>query len=139
MEEFVKIDEHYKELFDEVSGMENSIERLARFWRSSLEYIDQMGIKVVKVVFHAEIGPSRKTPYISSRKRPVFKIVENLISDGQAAGLVQDNPSPSQLAGSIITCWRGLLYEWCLADGKFDLPDAGDRLFEILIDGLKKG
>lgn len=138
LEEFVKIDEHYKELLDEVREIDDGIERLARFWTSSLDYVERMGVKAVKVVFHAEIGPSRKEPYISSRGRPVFRIVEGLISESQGGGVVRDDMSPVELADSVITCWRGLIYEWCLADGKFDLLASGGLLFDILASGFKK-
>lgn len=136
LEEFVKIDEHYGKLLEEVSEIDDGIARLSRFWTSSLEYVERMGVKAVKVVFHAEIGPSRKEPYISSRERPVFRIVEGLIGESQDGGVVRDDMSNVELADSVITCWRGLIYEWCLADGKFDLLARGDLLFELLKSGF---
>lgn len=137
IEEFFNIDRHYQELSDKIFRMENDIERLRSFWRSSLEYIDKMGVKAVKVVFHTEIGPSRKTPYIASRRRPVFKIVEKLISEGQEAGYVRDDINPRELSDIAITCWRGLVYEWCLTNGKFDLQDRGQKILRVILSGLE--
>jgi AcrR family transcriptional regulator len=136
LEEFVKIDEHYLELLTEIEPLRDGIERLERFWISSLEYIERMGVKVVKVVFHSEIGPSRKEPIISSRTRPVFRIVENLIAEGQG-DYIRDDMSSSQLADSVIACWRGLVFEWCLANGAFDLAARGTLIFELLKSGFQ--
>ncbi len=137
LEEFVKIDEHYTELLTEIEPLEQGVERLERFWVSSLEYIERMGVKVVKVVFHSEIGPSRKEPYISSRTRPVFRIVEGLIADGRGE-YIRDDMSSAELADSVIACWRGLVYEWCLANGAFDLVARGRPIFALLKSGFQK-
>lgn len=136
LEEFSKIDGYYQELSDEVAGLEDGVERLRAFWMSSLEHIERMGVGVVRIVFLAEIGPSRRTSFIASKKRPVFRIIENLVRDGQSGGYLRTDMAPDEIAGSAVSCWRGLVYEWCLANGRFDLPAAGDRVFDLLADGL---
>ncbi len=138
LEEFMRTEGLYDEILDEIACVEDGIEKLRRFWESSLERIENMGVGVVKVVFHAEIGPSRKESFISSKKRPVFAAVERLLGQAQAADLVRDDMSAAQLADSAVSCWRGLVYDWCLAEGGFGLKSAGSRVFELLYNGFGK-
>jgi hypothetical protein len=36
----------------------------------------------------------------------------------------------------IMMSYRGILYEWCLKDGSFDLTAAGDRMVQTILYGL---
>lgn len=42
----------------------------------------------------------------------------------------------AEIARIIITSIRGIVYEWCLQDGGFDLETAAIPLASVLTDGL---
>jgi AcrR family transcriptional regulator len=135
LEQFKAIDELYAGAYDEVSGIESGIPKLRNMWQNSTRFISLVGIQAVKVIFHEEIKPGKEASYLASKERPNYKITELLIREAQENGIIRTDIAADELAETIITCWRGLVYDWCLSNGRLDLERNGDRLFDVIIEG----
>ncbi len=140
MEEYFKIDLFLPVIVDEAyDKYKSSTDRLAEVTTGSLRYIrDQMGVNIAKVIYHSEINPEKKKSRLSSRKRPTYPIVEKLVREGQKQGEFRDDFSPEEISENWFRCFRGVLYEWCLANGGFDLVQAGELFNRLIIEGMKK-
>jgi TetR/AcrR family fatty acid metabolism transcriptional regulator len=136
MEEFLKADDFYRELLEEIAGMDDYREKLRAFTVSIMRFMDDMGLKMVKVTYHTQIGPDKKASYLGNEKRALYSIIEGLYREGQEKGEVRRDLSAEDLARFTIHCYRGIVYDWCLANGKFDLVKTGEEMVDFLADGL---
>jgi TetR/AcrR family fatty acid metabolism transcriptional regulator len=135
-EEFMKADDFYRELLEDVAGMDDYREKLRAFTTAIMKFMADMGLKIVKVTYHTQIGPDKEASYLGNEKRPLYAIIESLYREGQERGEVREDLSAEDLARLTIHCYRGIVYDWCLADGKFDMVETGERMADFLIDGV---
>jgi len=135
IEEFMKTDEFYRELIVEVSGIDDYLEKLENFTASTMEYLAGMGLARLKVTYHTQIGPDKKASFLGNERRALYSILDSLYREGQEKGLLRRDVSSRELAHLTIHCYRGIIYDWCLANGSFDLVQASENLMDILTNG----
>lgn len=135
-EKFLDIDVFTMDLIEDISDIGDFLDKLRAHSRGVMQFIADLGLKWTKLVFHAEIGPDTKRPYLSNLKRPVYNNTASLLREGQESGLVRTDKTCEEMALMIIHCYRGLIYDWCLSNGAYDLVEASDDLVDMLSDGL---
>jgi len=135
MEEFLKTDDFYRELAEEIAGMDDYREKLRAYTVSTMRFLSDMGLRRLKVTYHTQIGPDKKASYLGNEKRALYSIMEALYREGQEKGEIRGDLSSEELARLAIHCYRGIIYDWCLANGSFDLVEASERMFDVLTNG----
>jgi AcrR family transcriptional regulator len=136
LEEFMRMDEHYVKVAQDISGLESSEEKLRVFNHEAVKLMADLGVTIMKVVYHSQIAPNMRRPYLMDSKRFLYKITNQLIKEAQASGEIRSDLSSEEMAVMLINCFRGQIYHWCLTNGAFDLVDTCDRLFDLLLVGL---
>ena len=116
--------------------MDDLTDKLRAHSQGVMQFIDDLGLKWTKLVFHAEIGPEMKRPYLSNLRRPVYHNTMSLLREGQDSGRIRTDKTCEEMALLIIHCYRGVIYDWCLSNGAYDLVETSNELLDILIDGL---
>lgn len=137
VEEYLKVDEFYREMLPRVLEEKTFVDRGIALMRLALGYIAGRGKMVIKVAYSSQIAPGRDSSPIASMDRALYTIAEGMASEAQKAGELRSDLDPAEVARIIIRSIRGLVYDWCLQDGRFDLEEAGDALAEIMADGLR--
>lgn len=136
IEEFLKADDFYRELLHEIAGIEDYREKLRAFTSATMKFMADMGLKIVKVTYQTQIGPDKKASYLGNPNRALYFIIEDLYREGQEKGRVRKDLNVEDLARLTIHCYRGIVYDWCLANGTFDLVKTGEKMADILTDGV---
>jgi AcrR family transcriptional regulator len=136
MEDFLKADDFYGELLEELTGIEDYREKLRAFTSATMRFLVDMGLKRTKVTYHTQIGPDKKASYLGNPNRALYSIIESLYREGQEKGQVRMDLSAEELAKLTIHCYRGIVYDWCLANGKFDLVKTGEEMADLLTAGV---
>jgi AcrR family transcriptional regulator len=138
VEEFLKIDAYYGEILSKLQKKKKSyIDKMNEFFALTLRYISEQGIEIMKVAYHSQIGPSRTSSPVASPKRPLYEIVELLVKEGQDNGEVRADMSAAVITQTLVHFTRGVVYDWCLQNGGFDLEQAGKDYFKLVLDGLR--
>lgn len=70
-------------------------------------------------------------------ERPYFRILRELIAACQAAGDIAPEHDVDELLYQFVAIHRGLLFEWRVEEGDFDLPERGRKMAEAMLRGLK--
>jgi AcrR family transcriptional regulator len=135
MEEFLKTDDFYRELIGQITGIDDSQEKLRTFTTSTMRFLADMGVKRLKVIYHTQIGPDKEASYLGNEKRDIYAIMEEIYREGQEKGEFRQDLSAEDLARLTIHCYRGIIYDWCLANGSFDLVKTGEEMIDILTNG----
>jgi TetR/AcrR family fatty acid metabolism transcriptional regulator len=137
LEEFLKIDQYYAEILPEIIQLDDIYERITTFARLALRYMEKQGKNLMKVAYYSQISPDRKVSPVASPDRALYSIVGDLIRDAQEKGEVRGDLDSSRVAETLIRAIRGIVYDWCLQDGKFNMEEAGEVLADILAEGLR--
>lgn len=137
MEQFMDIDDYYEKVIDEIPADEDTIEKLRLFLGAAMRYISDMGSRFLRIVYYTQLGPDKRKSYIASEKRYLYKVTYSLIEEGQAKDEIRKDMNSQEIALRIINCHRGIIYDWCLKRGAFDLEEEGKQLLEILLDGIR--
>jgi AcrR family transcriptional regulator len=136
LEEFKQMDEHYIKVAQDISGLESSVERLRIFNREAIKLMSDLGVTMMKVVYHSQIAPNMRRPYLADGRRFLYKITNDLIREGQERGEIRDDLACEELAIMLINCFRGQIYHWCMANGTFDLVATCEKLSDLLFESL---
>ncbi len=131
--------EYYQEIFPEIASKKSYLEKMETFARLSLKYISEQGVPTVRIAYYSQLAPSIRTSPIVSPKRPLYQMAERLAREAQENGELRKDISSGEIAHTVIRAMRGIIYEWCLQNGKFDLEEAGEKLVQMLIRGLLPG
>ena len=116
----------------------SSVDQLAAFINTFLEYINDVGVDALKTAYRLQIGPGFKaSPGTAALLKP-HDIVEKIVEEGQKAGEIRTDMSAAEITESLYSCVVGVLYSWCLPNMSFDLREAGRKCFELVLEGLRK-
>jgi AcrR family transcriptional regulator len=138
LEEFMRMDEHYVKVAQDISGLESSAEKLRIFNREAIKLMSDLGVTMMKVVYHSQIAPNMRKPYLTDGKRFLYKITNELIREGQDKGEIRSDMASEDMAIMFINCFRGQIYHWCLTNGSFDLVATCERLFDLILESLAR-
>lgn len=106
---FIQIDRRYTEIVEELSGLESSIEKIRSFGRYAIRYMNEMGIRTMRVVYLSQFGDGKKPSFVVSKKRPVYKIIDKMVREGQQKGELRDDMDSRDITEIIVRSTRGIV------------------------------
>jgi AcrR family transcriptional regulator len=125
-------------LRSQVSKLQPGLAKLIAFIRLAMAYENGKDVEFTRLSYRLRIANPKKTFPLYPDKREFYKIIEELIIEGQSCGEIRQDLSSSQLATSVLYSVRGVVYSWCLPDTDFNLEEISEDLFEVLQEGLRK-
>ncbi|MDI6873053.1 TetR family transcriptional regulator [Candidatus Solincola sp.] len=137
LEEFMNMDRHYAVVAESLPVEANSLDKLRTFNREAIRLMSDLGVTLMKVLYHSQIAPHMREPYLVNPGRNLYRITNRLIREGQERGEIRSDLPPEELTTVLINAFRGQLYHWCLTDGSFDLLEACERLMELILRGIR--
>jgi AcrR family transcriptional regulator len=137
VEEFLKVDDFYLEILSRLKNKKSYIDKMVAFITQTLKYIDGMGVDTIKVSYQSQIGPGRASSPVASRQRALYQVVEQLVKEAQENGEARTDMSAASITNTLIRFVRGVIYDWCLQNGEFDLEKAGKDYIAVVMDGLR--
>lgn len=105
-------------------------EQLCLFVRYYAQINLETGLDIVKVLFNPDNEWFRQT-------RPMQNVLEGIILRGLSTGELRDKLDPDRLVDYFFDLLRGICYNWCVYDGRFDLEERMAGSLELLFDGLR--
>lgn len=98
-------------------------DRIVEFFRCQLEYAVETGIDLIKQLYKSQIDHG--TAYFISNDRSLPTILRDIVEDGQNNGELISEPSTDYISQFLLRFSRGLIYDWCLHGGSYDLIKEG--------------
>lgn len=137
LENFVSLNEYYDDFYGEISGEKNSLEKLYLFQRRVMGNVEKIGCEAVKLVYHVETAAHRKKSFLVSKKHSLYRIIEALLTDGQKTGEIRKDKSAGEIASILVQWYRGVILDWCLCNGSYDLVQASDDIIPFVYEAVK--
>ncbi len=131
-----QIDDYYRlELLPALSQKTNALDKLLTLNELVMEYFqNKIGVDIIKVLWHNLIGPGAYPPLILERNRPLYMMISNIIEEGMANGDIRDDLlSCEDISNALVRINRGIIYDWCLYNGSFDLVKESRKVVLILL------
>lgn len=139
VEQFKQVDDYYLKVYKNLRKKKNAPEKLMAFVKKQQQYVvKEMGIANVKILYSNQIRNKIENTFIVGKDRPVYRIIQEIIEEGQKEGNFRKDIPAVELVKLVIRCMRGSLYEWCLNDGNYSLTKDGEWFFNIVINDMLK-
>ena len=141
IEEFNRIDDEYRKVFDSFSPEMSASEQLMAF-NSTLFYYCQhvCGKDTVRVSYSNQIRGDvldNMLDYSSHSDRHGAKILRKILEKGLSSGEFKTNIGIKELEKYLIHCSHGVIYDWCLSKEDNDLEKMGQEFMQHIIKCLQ--
>jgi TetR/AcrR family fatty acid metabolism transcriptional regulator len=80
---------------------------------------------------------SPKIKFFIQEGRPMLTILQDLVRRGQEKGEIRADASPEEIVRFLFIMARGVVFEWSLYDGGYDLEATMHRYIERLVSTLR--
>jgi TetR/AcrR family transcriptional regulator, fatty acid metabolism regulator protein len=135
-EEYLKLDEFCIETFNKLPRDISALNRLVTFNGIMGRRFAEMGVKHLRAVYYSEIGPKRKKRFLMDERRPIFKILGELVRDAQEKGEIRNDMDCATIVDILVKSTRGNIYDWALRNGDYDFERTGMQILSALLQGL---
>ncbi len=100
--------------------------------------VRNIGVANVKVAYQTQLGAERDYSRLASEERSFFKIIKEVIAEGQKKGELRMDMASDELTHSVIRSILGLIFAWCLNNGQFDLVKEGQRMADLILESIRR-
>ncbi len=127
-------DNSYMSTFSELPPTMTSIEKLLFTYKNMGMRAKARGAEYVRQIYKSQIYTGTK--YFISEERPLFKVIHETIADGQKNNEIRRDLTTKELTRLILIFSRGVVYDWSLHEGDYDIEEAIEKYFRIILTGI---
>lgn len=92
-------------------------DKIIKFFEYYGEYNVDRGIDFVKQLY---VG---KNNLFTTKGRPMQTVLKSIVEEGQKNEEISTDMTPDEIVRLLFITVRGIVYDWCLHDGEYDLID----------------
>ena len=134
----VLFDERYEELMQQDHSEKTAVELLSYLNRELFVTIENtVSIDLLARLFSSQLV-TRGEKHLLDRQRIYFKLLRQIVSDGQAKGELTDQRTVGEIVKAYAMFERGLMYDWCLSGGEYSLPQYAGDMMPLFLEGFVK-
>lgn len=130
-------DAKYKEAIETLDPEMDSFDKLL-----TLSYIvhDMMGDEIpigLLASLYASQVTTKGDKHLLDQNRYYFRLVNQLVEEGQRRGQITTEMSCYDIARFYALCERGIVYDYCIFDGMYDLGEYTRKMLPLLFGGVR--
>lgn len=139
VKQFQEIDNHYLKIQKTLKEYDTASEKMLVLVKAQLTFsLRIMGLEIITTVYKSQLNKDEEKAIINP-KRPLYRIVNEIIEEGQKTGEFRDDLSSQELTKMVTRCMRTTFYDWAVHNGSFDFVEEGYRFFsEFIIRAMLK-
>ena len=130
-------DEKYEELKKTMSPDLDAMEKLVYLNHELFAMIDggvSMGL-LARLLSTQLLARGEK--HLLDRNRTYFKLLRQIIADGQKAGQLRRDRTVNEIVKAYALWERALLYDWCLSGGEYSLVAYTDSMTPMFLESYR--
>ena len=131
IETYSIIDADFEKELLELDSDTSPVDKIFFTVNTMARYARQRGMDFVKQIYKGQLDADGGV--LVRKKRPFFKTVHQSVIELQKQGILGKEIKPDEYAHFIMAFARGILYDWCLHKGKYDIEAAMDACFRRII------
>jgi AcrR family transcriptional regulator len=106
-------------------------ERIVEYFDHYARFNVDCGVETTQQIFNPKIK------FFVEKGRPMLEILENLIRKGQENNEIQGDIDAKELVGYLLIMARGIVFDWSLRDGNYDLEAKMHEYMKKLVSTIK--
>ncbi|MEL7658376.1 MAG: TetR/AcrR family transcriptional regulator C-terminal domain-containing protein, partial [Bacillota bacterium] len=110
---------------------DNAADKIVEFLMYYAKYINSSGIDFAKKLYNTD-----NKSFINN-DRAMFQIFNTIIKNGQDNDEIIKTMTSEEICNYLFIAARGVVFEWCLHDGKYNLESAMVDYFNRLVTIFK--
>lgn len=132
------VDDAYVAFLNTGIKPENSIEKISLFIQYVFKIIEgEIGLVFISAIYSSHIKDSTKERFLISPDRSYNQLLKKFIEEGQEKKEIRRELTPEHAAAILTSCIRGVVYNWCLYKGEFNLVQYGNEVINMMLNQLK--
>ena len=132
-------DEKYEELEPEIGEEQNRFEVLLYLNRELFRMIEEsIDFELLKRLYSTQLT-TKGEKHLLDNNRLYYKLLRRYIQEGQRRGEISKELPVADLVRYYALCERAILYEWCLRGGEMSLTEYAEKLFPLMLQGIRSG
>lgn len=136
LEIYKKVDKYYDELIKKGFSSDDQVQKIIEVVTYKAIYVQKCKIDKVKEVYKAQMEVGNN--FFISKQRSSYKILYNIIEKAQANNEFKTNQTAAELTKIIGLSVRGVIYDWCINNGSYDLETYLKKYIKNIIEIFKK-
>ena len=105
-------------------------EKIQVFFREYAAMAERNGVQLTQKMYIPE-----NTLFIS-RDTGMHKVLQAVIAEAQASGKCTSTLMPEDLAAELFITARGVVFDWALHEGQYDMKEKMEKMLGIYIDSI---
>ncbi len=112
-----KGDEYFQKVVSKSLKEENSLDRILEYFEFYARYNLITGLETTKLLYNTQ------NKWFIKKGRYMQQLLQEIITEGQNKKEICQVMSPEEITDFLFISVRGVVYDWCLNEGKYDLVD----------------
>ena len=130
-------DEKYEELMQTMDPELDAMDKLAYLNRELFAMIDGgISMDLLARLLSTQLL-ARGEKHLLDRNRTYFKLLRQIITEGQRAGQLRQDRSVNEIVKAYALWERALLYDWCLCGGEYSLVAYTDGMTPMFLESWR--
>ena len=130
-------DEKYEELRETMSPDLDAMEKLVYLNHELFAMIDGgVSMDLLARLLSTQLL-ARGEKHLLDRNRTYFKLLRQIIADGQKAGQLRADCTVNEIVKAYALWERALMYDWCLSGGEYSLVSYTDRMTPMFLESYR--
>ena len=131
-------DEKYEELRETMSPDLDAMEKLVYLNHELFAMIDGgVSMDLLARLLSTQLL-ARGEKHLLDRNRTYFKLLRQIIADGQKAGQLRADCTVNEIVKAYALWERALMYDWCLAGGEYSLVAYTDSVTPMFLESYRE-
>jgi AcrR family transcriptional regulator len=128
---FQKADEYFSTEVKSELKKESIPEQIVEYFDHYARFNLASGVEMTQQLFNPKIK------FFIEKGRPMHTILQDLILKGQEKKEIRADADPEELARFLFVMARGVVFEWSLYEGRYDLEATMHKYIESLVSTLR--
>jgi AcrR family transcriptional regulator len=128
---FHKADEYFSTQVISGLKMGSIPEKIVEYFDHYAKFNVSSGVELTQQLFNPKIK------FFIRKDRPMVTILEDLIQEGQQRKEIRADEDPEELSRFLFVMARGIVFEWSVYDGSYDLEAQMHKYMESLVSTLR--
>ena len=131
-------DEKYEELKETMSPDLDAMEKLVYLNHELFAMIDGgVSMDLLARLLSTQLL-ARGEKHLLDRDRTYFKLLRQIIADGQKAGQLRADCTVNEIVKAYALWERALMYDWCLSGGEYSLVAYTDKMTPMFLEFFRE-
>ncbi len=127
---YEKGDNYFEEEVKSNLNSNDALENVKRYFIAYIEFVEADGVDMVEHLYMPD------NELFIRKNSAMQNILKDIIEEGQRKKQISDTMIPEEAVNFIFVILRGIVFDWCLHDGKYDIVDYSQKFITYICSYL---